>query len=208
MGSILLIEEDKYGTYSRVLSKYFLAEGVQRKHGIFLATCEEDPNLLLRNAPRPAMGGHQETNEQEPIAVDNDDMRIAFRYNQLPKVNSEIAGSSSTRTCGFDLSTTIQEEHLNGLDITCLGGDVSHGQLIKILKEMTSRPIYAKSVQGECNLLRVCINSFGSPLWLTSDPNNFAKALLSTLLHIRAVVRNSNSVVVGGNKQTGSYACR
>lgn len=48
VGTIMLVEEDKYAAYSNVLARYFLAEGVVHKHGICLATLEEDPQAMVK----------------------------------------------------------------------------------------------------------------------------------------------------------------
>lgn len=48
VGTVLLVEEDKYAAYSNVLVRYFLAEGVVQKHGLFLATLDEDPKAMVR----------------------------------------------------------------------------------------------------------------------------------------------------------------
>lgn len=185
MGSILLIEEDKYCNYSRVLSKYYLAEGVQRRHGIFLAALDEDPKQLIRGVPRPVedpskVAGKRPIDEAE-------DMRIAFMYNQLPRVNSEIPGSSNASTA-YDLSTSITEAELDALDVTCY--DEGSTGLIGSLKAKAGKEEYSKS--SPKNLLRICVNSFGSPLWYSDS--NFARTLLSTLLQLKAIVRNTNSV--------------
>lgn len=185
VGSILLIEEDRYCNYSRVLSKYFLAEGVRRKHGIFLATLEEDPDQLLRSVPRPVEDRDAKTSVDKVTPDETEDMRIAFRYNQLPKVNSEISGSSST---AYDLSTSIAPTDLDALHVTCYK-DISNG-VISSLKNVARQDRYSRS--DPKNLLRICINSFGSPLWYSDS--NFSRTLLTMLYQVRSVVRNTNSV--------------
>ena len=47
IGSILLIEEDKFVRYSEFLAKYFLAEGVVHKHSLFLAQLDGDPKEMV-----------------------------------------------------------------------------------------------------------------------------------------------------------------
>lgn len=47
IGSILLIEEDKFVRYSDYLTKYFLAEGVVHKHAIFVGSLDVDPNDVV-----------------------------------------------------------------------------------------------------------------------------------------------------------------
>lgn len=40
-------EEDYLGSYSRVLTKYFLAEGVVCKHDLFIASADENPEEIV-----------------------------------------------------------------------------------------------------------------------------------------------------------------
>lgn len=42
IGSMLLIEEDKYATYTKSLVKYFLAEGAVHKNALFIASLDDD----------------------------------------------------------------------------------------------------------------------------------------------------------------------
>lgn len=192
VGAILLIEEDKYCNYSRVLSKYFLAEAVQRRHGVFLASLEENPKQLLRTVPRRV----EDKGKAQPQSTNpgGDDMRIAFRYNQLPQVDSEISGSANSTT-SYDLSLAINESDLVDLDVTCYEGDDGGDTLIRDLKKVAKQDQYALDGNSgivEKNLLRICINSFGSPLWYSDA--NYSKSLLLKMLQIKAVVRNTNSV--------------
>lgn len=48
IGSILLIEEDKFGRYSDCLTKYFLAEGVIHKHALYVGTLDVDAGDVVR----------------------------------------------------------------------------------------------------------------------------------------------------------------
>lgn len=44
---LLLVEEDVLANYSRILIKYFLAEGVACKHDLFVASADEDPEVIV-----------------------------------------------------------------------------------------------------------------------------------------------------------------
>uniref|UniRef100_A0A8B9SC37 Elongator complex protein 4 n=1 Tax=Apteryx owenii TaxID=8824 RepID=A0A8B9SC37_APTOW len=48
VGTLLLIEEDKFGVYSNLLFKYFLAEGVVSGHELFVASAKELPANILK----------------------------------------------------------------------------------------------------------------------------------------------------------------
>lgn len=43
----IISEEDVLGNYSRVLTKYFLAEGVVCNHALFIANAEESPQNIV-----------------------------------------------------------------------------------------------------------------------------------------------------------------
>lgn len=43
-----LAEEDRYDSYSRMILKYFLAEGVVCRHELFVATAQDDPDEILQ----------------------------------------------------------------------------------------------------------------------------------------------------------------
>lgn len=48
LGAVWLIEEDNYVAYSRVLQRYFLAEGAVHQHSMFVVNLEFDPNEFVR----------------------------------------------------------------------------------------------------------------------------------------------------------------
>lgn len=41
-------EEDRYDSYSRMILKYFLAEGVVCRHELFVAAAQDDPDEILQ----------------------------------------------------------------------------------------------------------------------------------------------------------------
>lgn len=97
MGSICLIEEDRFMTHAKVLAKYFLAEGVLSKQEIFLGSLDDIPAEMLRRLPRPLTDLETEVEQREEQAGGGgsgggeNGLRIAWRYNDLPLVNSEHA---------------------------------------------------------------------------------------------------------------------
>uniref|UniRef100_A0A8V5FL01 Elongator complex protein 4 n=1 Tax=Melopsittacus undulatus TaxID=13146 RepID=A0A8V5FL01_MELUD len=56
VGTLLLIEEDKYALYSNLLFKYFLAEGVVCGHDLFVASAKEHPDNILKERSCEARG--------------------------------------------------------------------------------------------------------------------------------------------------------
>ncbi|XP_030381179.1 putative elongator complex protein 4 [Scaptodrosophila lebanonensis] len=101
IGSICLIEEDRFMTHAKVLAKYFLAEGVLSKQDIFLGSLDDIPAEMLRRLPKPLTDEEaeveqlQQQQEQQAIdqQADKNGLRIAWRYSDLPLVNSEQASA-------------------------------------------------------------------------------------------------------------------
>lgn len=48
VGSCLLIDEDRHSTYSSLLFKYFLAEGVVTKQKVLVASANQPPSSILQ----------------------------------------------------------------------------------------------------------------------------------------------------------------
>ncbi|GAB0090174.1 Putative elongator complex protein 4 [Sergentomyia squamirostris] len=186
LGSILLIEEDKYTSYAKVLSRYFLSEGVYRNHSIFLATKEDSPEDFIRKLP----GAVEESVEKSSVKCD-EEMRIAWRYNDLPKVSLE---QGSKKDYHFDLSKVISEEDTKSCDITTWNMDGDFSSLQDALTEKMAQKCFklTDDENEQKKLLRICINSLGSPLWWC--PDNFHEKLLTFLTLLKSITRNSCAV--------------
>lgn len=153
----------------------------------------------------------------------NDEMRIAWRYNNLNKVDSEQGGTSQTdakNAYTFDLSQSIDDGALKDLDITLFGKDESNHHS-DVLNSIFHNPAYVSLIQklrgkmtdsifgvssqtaavnstapatattSKKNLLRICIESLGSPLWYDE---HFARDFCLFLSVLKAAVRVSLSV--------------
>ena len=48
MGSVCLIAQDQYNTYTDIIARCFLAEGITHKHSVYVADLEEDFKHLLQ----------------------------------------------------------------------------------------------------------------------------------------------------------------
>uniref|UniRef100_A0A1Q3G1X0 Elongator complex protein 4 n=1 Tax=Culex tarsalis TaxID=7177 RepID=A0A1Q3G1X0_CULTA len=201
IGSVIAIEEDKYANYSRVLTKYFLAEGLMNNHSIFLASLEEDPVQLMKKLPTPVEDSEQDKPQK---AQTPEEMRIAFRYNNLSVVDLEQKPSTQIGHF-FDLSKQIEESELAKHDITYWDGSaVETSEPSKLFTNSCYQTlltaIHAKSRQPqfdpantdvkEKNLLRICLNSVGSPLWYDQ---NFPQDIVLFLTLLKSIVRNTLS---------------
>lgn len=133
-------------------------------------------------------------NYSQADQADEDGLKIAWRYNALPKIDAEQKISNQGHC--FDLTKLITPESLNELQITIFDSSLDtsvcspiftnkhFGQLLNSIKS-------AIASQEQKNLLRISINSMGSPLWYDS---NFSKDICLFLTILKAIVRNSLAV--------------
>lgn len=143
----------------------------------------------------------------------NDEMRIAWRYNTLDKVDSEQGSGSQSdgkNSYTFDLSQSIDEDTVKSLQPTLLGGggdskeytnenSIFHNSnyvtILETLNEKIREPPFDVNDQStpsdKKNLLRICIESFGSPLWYD---NHFSDDICLFLTILKAAVRTSLTV--------------
>eukprot|EP00128_Syssomonas_multiformis_P001099 Colp12_sorted_trinity150504_noHs@32895 len=209
VGTLLLIEEDKYTTYSQILLRYFLGEGIAAGHEIFLASAENDPAETLVNIPAfsadPKFEAKDETEETKDTAASLESMKIAWRYENLPKVQS--ARTSFTRTAGqeavfghyFDLSQKISAKHLESAAIRTLHLPPSEA------KPYSATLDAIKSVLGERHrvtstlpagerrtIVRLALQSLGSSWWSSEEEDD--RHLLPFLHSLRGVLRSTFSV--------------
>ncbi|XP_050097202.1 elongator complex protein 4 [Anopheles aquasalis] len=209
VGSIIGLEEDKYGNYARVLAKYFLAEGVVNDHALLLASLEEDPDQLMRKLPTPVEEKSRSSKAVPPPSADG--MRIAFRYNQLTPVDSEQKSSQSLGHY-FDLTKAIDPTTLLGKDITYWSGsEVAMEQdepttttsgpfessyfasLLSCIHRKAREQQFTLNATDDTNknVLRICLHSVGSPVWYD---RGFSKDFVHFLTVLKAIVRNTLSV--------------
>lgn len=181
----------------------------------------------MRKLPKPiednatTINNKQQQQQQQQFNSDSmidelnpkfDEMRIAWRYQNLPKINSE---QTSTTTFGhnFNLLEQIDEETIKNIDITYWNynndDDIeNHKEDNKIFKNSKFYDFLQKlsniiksekfSLQEnndsntEKSILRVCIPSLGSPLWYD---NNFTKNdFIKFLTILKSIIRSSNCV--------------
>uniref|UniRef100_A0A7N9ARV8 Elongator complex protein 4 n=1 Tax=Mastacembelus armatus TaxID=205130 RepID=A0A7N9ARV8_9TELE len=113
VGTVLLIEEDQYDSYSHMIVKYFLAEGVVCQHELFMAAAQDDPDDILQELPHPILDDVVIHNPVEQPTLSCkcqdslDSMKIAWRYQNLPK--STLA-SSSRFGHYYDVSKTMEPD--------------------------------------------------------------------------------------------------
>lgn len=145
----------------------------------------------------------------------NDDMKIAWRYNNMNKIDLEQGSSQQKNSYVFDLTQSIDSDTVKELDFTLFGddqhlettnslfGNPIYSALLDKLKKRISDEAFNPNVQTtrpvpqvssntlKKNLLRICIESLGSPVWYDE---NFTSDLCLFLTILKAIVRTSLSV--------------
>ncbi|XP_032511652.2 elongator complex protein 4 [Danaus plexippus] len=202
VGSIFAVEEDVLGSYSRVLSKYFLAEGVVCKHGLFVASADENPKLIIQELPTPCTVQEDKTNQDV-----NSEMKIAWRYEGLGQVESSF-GSNTNFGHHFDLSRHMEELAVRDVDLTYCHLKPSNGKsngfrnclyhdLLKEIGKVLSKEEYRSGSKNK-NILRISIQCLGSPVWLATDcdhDSKYGQDLIKLIYSLRVLIRDTNAVV-------------
>ncbi|XP_077569714.1 elongator complex protein 4 isoform X1 [Stigmatopora nigra] len=221
VGTVLLIEEDRYDSYSRMILKYFLAEGVVCQHELFLGAVQDHPNDIFQELPDPILDDvamHKPVDQSRLSCEPQDSidaMKIAWRYQNLPKVQSALA-SSSRFGHYYDVSKTMESEirqaakchhfyppeHPSSSSATHSSMLGSYSALLKSIEDVIRKEGYnvAATTTKSRNILRIGLHSLGSPLWgddlcIQENPKH-SHALTTFLYGLRALLRSSLSVAV------------
>ncbi|XP_063112801.1 elongator complex protein 4 isoform X8 [Cavia porcellus] len=117
VGTVLLIEEDKYNVYSPLLFKSFLAEGVVNGHTLLVASAKEHPADTVQELPAPLLDDSYKKEFDEDGCNDKTPdshmkMKIAWRYQLLPKMEQVGPVLSSRFGHYYDVSKKIPQELL------------------------------------------------------------------------------------------------
>lgn len=213
VGTALLIEEDTYGNYARCILKYFCAEAIMTGHSICLAGANTDVESLLKDLPGPIVDDPVEEQHHDMVSEDDtENMKIAWRYRHLPKFQSSPASVKFGHY--YDLTKTMEEDLVSTVNIKCInasGYDVNgeaesqnnlcYNQLLKDIHDQIEGGGFSTGVAAEKrNILRVAIQSLGSPLWGENGgvkaSGDYDAALVRFLLGLRAVLRSAYAACV------------
>ncbi|XP_051885337.1 elongator complex protein 4 [Pristis pectinata] len=228
VGTLILVEEDKYESYSQMLLKYFVAEGIVCGHSLFIASAKDHPEEILQELPAPLLDDVIETEESNKETEDNsgditsasalqNSMSIAWRYQNLPKIQTALT-SSSRFGHYYDVSKTMSSDLQHSvnchsfflpeevpLDLAAAEfGNMNFGY-VKLLRAI-QRVIREEGFDGaspqtkQRNILRIGIHSLGSVLWgddvgLNENPES-AYSLTKFLYALRGLLRTSLSACI------------
>ncbi|XP_031227122.1 elongator complex protein 4 isoform X1 [Mastomys coucha] len=186
VGTLLLIEEDKYNIYSPLLFKYFMAEGIINGHTLLVASAKESPANILQELPAPLLddNGKKELEDVHSAKTPELDvnMKIAWRYQLQPKMEQVGPVSSSRFGHYYDVSKRIPRELLESskwhgffLPEHIPSGFKGESCFLSCgymkLLQFIQNSIYTEGFDGanpqkkQKNILRIGIQNLGSPLW-------------------------------------------
>ena len=193
LGSVVLIEEDQLRTYSDLLLRYFLSEGILCGHktvvSVSLCAFEEFIKQLPGgNEPPVGAARHETTGDG---SVSGDSMKIAFRYEALQKVDSEFKTAikfchSYDLTHKLDFNTFVRDNpNISAVNNTLFSAEKAIGmcypQLLDAIRESLA------SCEGTA--VRVALQHVGSALWSDSDPEG-SQQFIQFLFSLRALTRS------------------
>ena len=119
-------------------------------------------------------------------------MRIAFRYQAAPKIDSVQRGNFSG--VSYDLSKKVDKELIQGCkSINFFSfSDYKSRNSQQTHFEMILEDIRKLAAEDKDNLLRVCISSLGSPVWYS---DTFCDEVLKFLVGLKSITRYNENVV-------------
>ncbi|KAL6256925.1 hypothetical protein P5V15_011860 [Pogonomyrmex californicus] len=207
IGSIFLIEEDKYGFNAKVVLKYFIAEGVVVSQPILIASQDTESSRFASNLPE-FIGDSDYYAETTPHNTDEIPMKIAWRYQNMKTVNPIPQGQTFGHY--YDLTKRMQPELLERADIKQWQyneemtvdknnkfENAAYADLLyTIEKTLREGHYFISETPDEKKILRIAIHSVGSRLWLADTETGSNRDLLKFLYCFRSLLRNSFAVGV------------
>ncbi|XP_012279869.1 elongator complex protein 4 [Orussus abietinus] len=201
IGSIMLIEEDLYDVYAKVMLRYFMAEGIISSHPLLIASREIKPSQLLAEMPAVITETSMMPNTQD------EEMKIAWRYQNMKVVDPSPCGGQPFGHY-YDLTQPMDKELVNKASITQWDGSCikwkadwfkneEYVDLLKTIQETLKTGQFRLSDNPEKrSVLRIVIHSLGSRLWLSDTEPDTHADLLRFLYCFRALLRNSYAVAM------------
>ena len=193
LGSLVLIEEDELRTYSDLLLRYFLSEGILCGHKtvISVSLCSfEEFMKQLPGVSEPLVGVEQQDCTGEDSGV-GESMKIAFRYETLHQVDSEFKTAvkfchSYDLTHKLDFNTFVKDN----ADITAINNELySADKAIDMRYSQLLESIRGDLTACKGGAARVALQHVGSALWCDSGPEG-SKQFIQFLFNLRVLTRS------------------
>lgn len=203
IGSLFLIEEDRYGIYAKVMLQYFMAEGVVTAQPLLIGSKDIKTSHLVSEMPAVIT----DTKSIDEPSNSDEQMKIAWRYQNMKAIDpSPIGGQFFGHF--YDLTKTMEKEVIEKADITqwyddsCpvkdkIFNNTTYTNLLKCIQETLKKGQYSLLETPEKRqVLRIAIHSLGSRLWWSDSEDESHQDLLKFLYYFRAILRYSYAVGV------------
>lgn len=143
----------------------------------------------MKEIPMPSETYIKEEKQSESI---DDNLRIAFRYQALPKLDS-IQRTNTHNQMSYDLNKKYNPEIIEACkNINFFSfNDYQARKSDKNIFDTIIDDLQEIVQNSKNNLLRVCINSLGSPIWYSES---FSTDILKFLVQLKSIVRYNNVV--------------
>lgn len=200
---LLFVEEDHYGTYAKVMSKYFMAESVVTSQPLLVASKDVKPSHFVADMPAVITDSASTDQPRHP----DEQMQIAWRYQNMKVIDSASSGGQ-TFGHSYDPTKTMEKETIEKANITQWYDDScptrddvfensSYTKLLKCVQETLKKGEYSISkTPAKRQVLRIAIHSLGSRLWFADSENSSQQDLLKFLYLLRSLLRYSYAVAV------------
>lgn len=201
MGTVIVVEEDLSGNYSRLLLKYFLSAGLADSHSLLVTNSSPDGKVVTSSLP---MFTCKEEVEKENLTETGaaETMKIAWRYQNQNTTKSSNLGTSQRARHSFNLLKTIPPEMVKNSDVQICDieppeNDDSwrNSSYHKLIKDIESKVqtggfnIDPNVPKEHKNILRLGIQSLGCSNW--GELQETAGRNLGTfLLCLRSILRS------------------
>uniref|UniRef100_A0A671T4L2 Elongator complex protein 4 n=1 Tax=Sinocyclocheilus anshuiensis TaxID=1608454 RepID=A0A671T4L2_9TELE len=210
VGTLLLVEEDRYDSYSHMLLRYFLAEGVVCGHELFLASARDHPDEIVQELPSPIVddvaGMKISEGQSQPSDPENPDtMKIAWRYQNQPRVQPFTMDQQPPAPPNPFTALAVASAHPSFFRFQkrpLLPLPVPYHALLKSIQTVIRKEGFDGSTpQSKVrNVLRLGLHSLGSVLWgddvCCKDNPAHCHALTTFLYALRGLLRTSLSVAM------------
>lgn len=202
LGSVILIQNDPeqecLTNYTRLLLKYFLAEGVVQHHDLFYG----GPEALGSTHPISLLPQKVETSPPKALQTSHeaeDHLQIAWRYQNQGPNNASIQPIEVKHH--FNLNKLMDpvdleqcQRHIWDGHGTNIGDNYFHNLLARMRATLKAESFSTHPSIHAKNLLRIGISDLDSPWWTSDDEDR--SQLTAFLMALRSLMRQYLGVCV------------
>lgn len=184
--------------YSKLLLKYFLAEGMVHRHALFFGSADPGDHNFLRHLPGITAQGPSRSDEIDAEHAAKP-MKIAWRYTDSARQCHHASEANQGSDYHFNLQKVVSEEALASCQTNVwipstaetLSDASLYPDVFRSLHELQSEASFSPQPTASATkcLRRIAFHSVGSLSWGNAGPDG-AK-LTQFLLALRSLLRNS-----------------